>query len=374
VAETLLFYHPAVWWVSSRIRDEREQCCDDIALAATGDAFAYASALAELESHRSMEPRLALAATGGPLLGRVARLLAPPPPRSPRLGVAVTVLVVAVFVLGAGVLQRLVARQPPAAPAVERADPSAWRMTFDHPSGQMTIRGFTARDLVRYAYQLPLSQVVGGPAWLETDSFAVTTSIDHVPAADETPDIVRRVLEERFALRAHESTVDVPVFALEIARPDGVLGPNLQPATAECFDQQAWVAAGAPRLPFGRGERTINCGVWDNGIAYERVRSITMSDFAASMRHRLGPAIRRDVIDRTGLDGRFDLSLEYFRPAAAAMSVTPSLRQLLRLAGFVSTEDALESQLGLKLVPAIAPSPAIVIDEIRRPLDVLNQP
>jgi uncharacterized protein (TIGR03435 family) len=376
VAETLLFYHPAVWWVSARIRIEREHCCDDIALAATGDAFAFASALAELESHRSAEPRFALAATGGPLLRRVTRLLSPPPSpsRTPRTGVVATLALIVVFVLGAGALQHLVARQPAVAPVVDHAGESAWRMTFDHPSGQMTIRGFTARDLVRYAYQLPVSQVVGGPKWLDTDSFAVTTSVDHVPAADETPDIVRRVLEERFGLRAHESTVDVPVFALEIARPDGVLGPNLQPATAECFDQQAWVAAGAPRLPFGQGERTINCGIWDNGIAHERVRSITMPDFAASMRHRFGPAIRRDVIDRTGLEGRFDVALEYFRPAAAAMSVTPSLRQALRLAGFASTEDALESQLGLKLVPATAPSPAIVIDEIRRPLDVLNQP
>src|SRR5262245_32870159 len=45
--ETLLFYHPAVWWVSRRIRQEREHCCDDLAVAVCGDACAYARALLE---------------------------------------------------------------------------------------------------------------------------------------------------------------------------------------------------------------------------------------------------------------------------------------------------------------------------------------
>src|SRR6202007_2795286 len=52
IAETLLFYHPAVWWLSNRIRAEREHCCDDIAVALCGDPVEYAEALAELESHR----------------------------------------------------------------------------------------------------------------------------------------------------------------------------------------------------------------------------------------------------------------------------------------------------------------------------------
>ena len=367
-AETLLFYHPAVWWLSSRIRAEREHCCDDIALEMSGDPFAYAAALAELESWRVGHVPLAMAATGGPLLSRVARVLGRPP-RPARIGAATTAALVLVFVVAAGALQYLVARQPAGGPAVAPAPAArAWRMVFDHPTGQMAIRGFTARDLVRYAYQLPMSQIVGGPAWMDTDGFELTTSVDHVPSADETPDLVRTILEERFGLRVHEGTTEVPVWALQMARADGVLGPNLQPATAPCFDQQAWVSAGAPVLPTGRGERTVTCGVWDEGISYQRVRSITMADFAATMRHHLAPAISRDVIDRTGLEGPFDLSLEFFQPAAAVMAVTPSLRVPLQLAGFVTVPQALEDQLGLELVPAAARVRAIVIDEIHPPL------
>ena len=78
-AETLLFYHPGVWWVSHRIRVERENCCDDLAVRATGDARAYARALVGLEEMRSALPRLAVAATGGTLWNRVQRLLPAPP-------------------------------------------------------------------------------------------------------------------------------------------------------------------------------------------------------------------------------------------------------------------------------------------------------
>ena len=74
MVETLLFYHPATWWVSAQIRAEREHCCDDLAVEVCGDRLVYASALAELTTlagHRG----LALAATDGSLLNRVRRIL-----------------------------------------------------------------------------------------------------------------------------------------------------------------------------------------------------------------------------------------------------------------------------------------------------------
>ena len=73
--ETLLFYHPAVWWVSHRARVERENCCDDLAIAATGSAKVFARALAELEERRASGLRLQTAADGGVLRRRVVRLL-----------------------------------------------------------------------------------------------------------------------------------------------------------------------------------------------------------------------------------------------------------------------------------------------------------
>jgi beta-lactamase regulating signal transducer with metallopeptidase domain len=73
-AETLLFYHPAIWWVNRVIRAERENCCDDIAVSVGGDPVEYAKALTLLESSRAT-PAWALAATDGNLKARVSRLL-----------------------------------------------------------------------------------------------------------------------------------------------------------------------------------------------------------------------------------------------------------------------------------------------------------
>lgn len=73
-AETLLFYHPALWWVSRCIRTERENCCDDAAVAACGDATGYARALAALETWRGT-PAMVLAANTGSLKMRISRLI-----------------------------------------------------------------------------------------------------------------------------------------------------------------------------------------------------------------------------------------------------------------------------------------------------------
>ncbi len=72
--ETLLFYHPAVWWTSRQVRDLREHCCDDLAVAVCGDRMVYARALAELEELRFAAPVFALGADGGSLLERIRRL------------------------------------------------------------------------------------------------------------------------------------------------------------------------------------------------------------------------------------------------------------------------------------------------------------
>jgi beta-lactamase regulating signal transducer with metallopeptidase domain len=81
VIETLLFYHPAVWWVSSQIRVEREHCCDDVAVGVSGSAVVYAKALATLETLRS-QPQLAMAASGISLVKRIRRLVAKPATRT----------------------------------------------------------------------------------------------------------------------------------------------------------------------------------------------------------------------------------------------------------------------------------------------------
>ena len=131
--ETVLFYHPAVWWVGKQMRIEREHCCDDIAVEVCGNAIEYAEALAELEQLRGRIPEPALAATGGELLGRIRRLLGQRPSEdyaSRSLGtIAAAALVL--FMIGVPATRSLkAAPQPPeiavTPPPVAVAPPNAF--------------------------------------------------------------------------------------------------------------------------------------------------------------------------------------------------------------------------------------------------------
>ena len=126
IADVLLFYHPACWWLSSRIRIEREHCCDDVAVSSSGDRLTYARALADLEALR-VETRLALAATDGPLLQRVRRLVTPPIPSRPPLGLAMAAPAVLAVVLGITVVQ-VVAKTAGDAAGAQSAAPSPARI------------------------------------------------------------------------------------------------------------------------------------------------------------------------------------------------------------------------------------------------------
>jgi TonB family protein len=133
-AEALLFYHPAVWWLTRRVRQEREHCCDDTAVQACGDPILYASALAGLEELRiSLKPipDLALAASGGRLMFRIQRLLRPRithDTAAPMAALLPTLLLVAA--LGAATLSAMSSDAPKSAPKFESATSDPVEMDF----------------------------------------------------------------------------------------------------------------------------------------------------------------------------------------------------------------------------------------------------
>jgi beta-lactamase regulating signal transducer with metallopeptidase domain len=136
--ETLLFYHPAVWWVSRKIRAEREHVCDDMAVRVTGDAMTYARALTRIERLRTTAPRLGMAADGGSLRSRVSRLVeGPPRPRhlSPLLvGLFLILGTLTAVVCARAVLPKKHAvKSPPRSPA---ADASAKKVAGDAAGSQ----------------------------------------------------------------------------------------------------------------------------------------------------------------------------------------------------------------------------------------------
>jgi uncharacterized protein (TIGR03435 family) len=390
-AETILFYHPAVWWLSARIRAEREHCCDLVALSVCADAVSYAKALVELESWRTAHSRLAVAATGGTLMTRVRRLLGTPADDRPRsFGTMVIAGVVTLVVCMAGASRYLLAAQSdaPSQPVPGSAnDPAAWSMVFNHNDSTMRFIGFRGRDLIRFAYQIPEARVIGGPRWLDEQILQIVIDLDAAPRADEMPGIVRQALEARLQLKTHVEQRNFPVLALVMAREDRTFGPRLRLASRPCFDVQQWIAAGQPPAQLAARRGAPACGdEIDSPWGWTQYASITMPQLAEELRDyvrgwvlaprtapspRVGPVLvalkSPDIVDRTGLHGRYDVDFTAFYPTAALMSRFPFLKNVFEPLGFASMPRVLDEQLGLKLVESEAPYDVIVIDQAERP-------
>ena len=120
VVETLMFYHPAVWWMSRRVRIERENCCDDLAVAVCGNPIQYARALTRLEELRANTLPVVVAANGGSLLDRIRRIAAGSnegPAANARWAAAVVMLAVVALAVGVPGLPALAQRDNVKKPA-----------------------------------------------------------------------------------------------------------------------------------------------------------------------------------------------------------------------------------------------------------------
>ena len=137
IAESLLFYHPAVWWISNQIRAEREHCCDDLAVAASGDVLVYARALAQLESVRPGHFKATLAANDGSLLRRIRRLTNPVAAHS-LTGSGVAWSLGALLLVGIAGVAVTGAQDPP--PPVVRLD-QVWSDTVKQGDMKLAVRG-----------------------------------------------------------------------------------------------------------------------------------------------------------------------------------------------------------------------------------------
>jgi uncharacterized protein (TIGR03435 family) len=344
IAEALLFYHPAVWWVSGHIRDERELCCDDVAVSVSGDVLTYARALAQLESYRPAHPRAALAVDGGALAARIARLLGQPRPVV-GAGVGPGVLATAILLVAAAFALFAQSSPHPAFQSVSiQRSAIDWNDRFTHPMGMGANASLML--LIRFAYAdhsrthslpLPTSQVVGGPPWLNSEGY----DIDAKPPAGAGPkqfwQMWQTLLADRFQLRLHRETRELPVYVLTAAK-KGLQLPA--PRQVQCVSFPPGVK---PRQIPGQVDCGYIAGPYlgnNTGLRHIRGSKVRMADLTAE----LALILDRPVLDQTGFSNDFDLDI-----------------------GYRDLPAALEEQLGLKLVPSSAPVEVLVIDHAERP-------
>ena len=273
-------------------------------------------------------------------------------------------------VLSAGLAAH--AQEPIVRPAVEFNGASIKLSRFNGveylylaDNGNVSARGYDARMLIRDAYDLThFNQIKEGPAWISSDSFDLRAIAGQGARPDQIPLMLRSLLIDRFKLRAHWEIRDEPVYALELARQDGALKGGLKPSTVDCWTfwekGRKGDAHDAPRDDKGQpicfspamqvGGRLQMGGVpWSDifpRLAFE-------AEFFGGL--------DRPVVDHTGLSGNFELRLEFRREYRGELP--ESLAQL----ALPSVKDALQEQLGLKLVAKTEPWKVLVIDSIERP-------
>jgi uncharacterized protein (TIGR03435 family) len=384
LAETLLFYHPAVWWLSARIRDEREHCCDDAAVAVCGDPVGYAAALAELEAWRGGALNLAAEATGGSLLARVRRILRVELSEDSRTSSWTVGLIIATTV-GGFAANAIAQTMAPAEPkpkfevaSVRENTSGSNQVTFssNQPGGRFNVVNIPLIILMRSAYRLQDSQLVGAPNWTETARFDITAKAegDLPPSSPIGPPpsnmvMLQSLLEERFKLKVHSEVREQPIYALVVAQSPGRLGPHLAQSNVDC---QAAAAVGpknppASPAPPKPGERP-QCGTHMGfGEIRGGARPMTL---LASM---LAQVVQRPVVDRTGLAGGYDFDLRWTPDTLPARPPGTPADQPFRMNGVdidptgPSIFTAIQEQLGLKLESTRGPVDVLVVDHIERP-------
>jgi uncharacterized protein (TIGR03435 family) len=170
--------------------------------------------------------------------------------------------------------------------------------------------------------------------------------------------MLRAMLAERMQLKVRLESREQTVYALVLDRADGRLGPNLTPAKGECQPSMATPdpAIPLPVCPF----LLIPTG---NGNLYE-MKGITMPELASTFGNF--PVINELVVDRTGLTGRYDMSVR-FQPEMVLSPFAPPAPGPVEFSEFPPIRVAIRQQLGLRLVQTRGPVDVIVIDHVERP-------
>ena len=218
--------------------------------------------------------------------------------------------------------------------SVKPSDPNDKRDFFDVHGRHLIVENETVESIVRMAYQVQKSQIIGAPDWMKTERFDVdgVADIDGQPDVAQYQSMMRKLLELRFGLKLHREQREMPVFALTVAKQ----GPKLTPSKG---DPNA--------LPSEDGS-TSNAreSIFTNTSMQDLTLVLVMDSY-----------VDRPVIDQTAIKGRYDFRLKWMVDESKATTSD----------GPPGLFTAIQEQLGLKLEPVRALAEVLVIDKVQRP-------
>jgi uncharacterized protein (TIGR03435 family) len=228
--------------------------------------------------------------------------------------------------------------------------------------GQFHAFGTPIWALILLAYHIPPYQVVG-PEWLKSERFDVVAKVPGRPTRQEFNAMLQNLLAERFRLTAHRERREMPAYNLVIAKG----GPKLKKVADDSQSNDDVVAGASVPAKFTLGSdgypvlqlepgATSGTAMAHSGRLTDWMGKLTMEQFAAIMSARTG----RPVNDRTGLKGRYDITLRFWFDLGSAANDP-------RESGDPQDPlDAMQSQLGLRLETTKAIVEILVIDHAEK--------
>jgi uncharacterized protein (TIGR03435 family) len=394
--EAIFWFHPLVWWLGSRLVEERERACDEEVLQLGSEPQVYAESILKTCEFCMGSPLACVSGvTGADLKNRIFRIMTQRGARKldfrrklllSAAGFAVIALPVSFGVANAPQSGSSPQSEVGVAPTPRfdvasiksyKSDHIGWQYGYsitDPPyEGIFQATDVTVRKLVEMAYGVQHSWLIqGAPSWLNSEAFDIQAKADSV-VNDElgklSPDAGRKMkhrmlqtlLADRFKLALHRETQDLPVYALVIAKN----GPKLQESKPGDTLPNP-IKGSDDRL----SPRSIRIG--PGQLAGHGIPVALLVDL-------LSLHLGRTVVDKTGLKSIYDFTLQWTpdqsptpfinRPddGTAGMGSAPPTES-----SGSSIFSAVQEQLGLKLEPQEAPVEVLVIDHVERPSPVIT--
>jgi bla regulator protein BlaR1 len=363
--ETMFWFHPLVWWLGSRMLEERELACDEEVLRRGCEPTDYVRSILTVCEHYSEVPLLCVSGvTGADIKKRLKTILrgtvSPKLNQQQKLALVFAVVAAIAVPVGLGLggeraaYTRSTKRLKFEVASVKPADPNAKTNSSSRDAGEgLDIRNVPVRNLITLAYGLLDFQLLNAPGWTNTEGYDVVakapTEISSPSAGPQNPpesldqrrlrfdrvrERLRSLLAERFGLVVHYETREHSVYFLTVAKS----GPKLR---------QIVTADGPPHNEEGRGH--------SRGFAVPIEMLVTT----------LSNATHTMVFDKTGFTGRYDYTLKW-TPELQGAPANPDADPVQAPGSGPTIYTAVREQLGLQLVSGKAPVDLVVVDHVDR--------
>jgi bla regulator protein BlaR1 len=356
VVEATFWFHPLVWFLGTRLVEEREVACDEEVLELGSEPQVYAESILKICEFCVRSPLACVSGvTGADLKKRIVRIMKPAAARkldfSRKFILSAAIVAVIAAPVVAGLMYSPRRQAETTRPSFDVA--SIKRHAADNmegidfearPGGTLEVVNNPTSNLITNAYGIPFYRLFGAPDWVNSDRYDIEAKGPVTAGQKEIMLMLQSLLSERFAMKAHFETRDVPAYILTVAKG----GPKLQFLGSEDCVPRDTTKPDASNVPNVCGNNLLGR---NNGWV---ATHISMPGVVGALSRALG----RPVIDHTGIKGSFDVHMQWSDDLASANSegdTTPSI------------STALRETLGLELKSGRGPARVLVIDHIERP-------